>query len=429
MGELKQLDNFCDRCSSIFIYGTGKTGNNVYSYLNIRDNSKVAGFIVSDGFAGSVSGVEKEVFCLSEVVPEMQTGVIVAIQNIPFNVKQKCFEIFGHNILFMYSELQSELQDWKQKWLSRRFNDHQKDYILETEETGRDPACIYLKNIFMERNIFRIYELEDQKQFQSIRNNCNLEEFRKEYGELKLVAYNGGQSCYDEKRNVEIYIVTSHLDHMNPALQKENVYRRVIQVGAELTSVRKNCFADNLGNHISLKNKEYCECTGLYWIWKNTKGQDYVGLEHYRRRMAINDSVIDELHHKQIDAVLPIPQYGITTNLEFMKKSLVTENDWELIKDIIVKTDKSYTEIVKQYEEGFFYFSCNIGLYKRAVFDEYCSFAFSIAEQLEHYYEQHNIVRKGDRYMGYIFEHLHSVFIMKNYGRFKIYCTDLLWCG
>ena len=26
------------------------------------------------------------------------------------------------------------------------------------------------------------------------------------------------------------------------------------------------------------KNKEYCECMGLYWVRKNTKEQNYLGL-------------------------------------------------------------------------------------------------------------------------------------------------------
>ena len=39
---------------------------------------------------------------------------------------------------------------------------------------------------------------------------------------------------------------------------------------------------DNTGDHISSKNPNYCELTGLYWAWKNLDCE-YIGLCHYRR--------------------------------------------------------------------------------------------------------------------------------------------------
>ncbi len=42
-------------------------------------------------------------------------------------------------------------------------------------------------------------------------------------------------------------------------------------------------FTDDTGDSISSKNVHYSELTGWYWLWKNMRDLDVIGLCHYRR--------------------------------------------------------------------------------------------------------------------------------------------------
>ena len=80
-------------------------------------------------------------------------------------------------------------------------------------------------------------------------------------------------------KKIEIYIAVH---------KKANVLRREgyipLHVGAE-GKEDLGFVKDNTGDNISCKNPNYCELTGLYWIWKNSN-YNKVGLSHYRRFFA-----------------------------------------------------------------------------------------------------------------------------------------------
>lgn len=80
-----------------------------------------------------------------------------------------------------------------------------------------------------------------------------------------------------DNMSVEIYIAT-HKEYEFPQIDGYIP----IHVGKELSSKNLDIATDNVGNHISNLNTNFCELTALYWIWKNSKA-DIVGLVHYRR--------------------------------------------------------------------------------------------------------------------------------------------------
>ena len=83
------------------------------------------------------------------------------------------------------------------------------------------------------------------------------------------------------KKLERIYVVKSMSDRTIEQGYELASYEREILAGAELAgeSLPTGILPDNTGDNISVKNKQYCELTALYWIWKHAK-EEIVGLAH-----------------------------------------------------------------------------------------------------------------------------------------------------
>lgn len=75
----------------------------------------------------------------------------------------------------------------------------------------------------------------------------------------------------NEIKNVNIYVVScaGDLEIKESQCRGHNSY--IIQAGADLTEKRISEIVDNNGENISSLNKNFCELTAIYWIWKNIK--------------------------------------------------------------------------------------------------------------------------------------------------------------
>ena len=249
---------------------------------------------------------------------------------------------------------------------------------------------------------------------------CITEAFGEEFGSVPVIPY-----CDDiVSNNIANYVVLSHLDDVSVNELVEQGYIP-IQVGAAFTDIRKGCQTDDTGINISLKNRDYSECTAIYWIWKNTQDQRYVGINHYRRRLLLDRNSFEYIKDHDIDVVLALPHFCTETVKEFFSR-FVSQHDWAFLKEKIAAYNKDYLNQWEQYENGHFLFHGNLALWKREWFDRYCEFIFSITFAIEEEYTRRGVIRQ-DRYMGYLIENLTSFFVRIHQKEMHLACTEMKW--
>ena len=67
---------------------------------------------------------------------------------------------------------------------------------------------------------------------------------------------------------MKIYVI-AHKKYEQPFKNEPQIYK-TLTVGASNGNIsNNNALKDNVGENISEKNKNFCELTGLYWIFKN----------------------------------------------------------------------------------------------------------------------------------------------------------------
>ena len=230
---------------------------------------------------------------------------------------------------------------------------------------------------------------------------------------------------------VRIYMAKSHMDRplAQPAVLPDYVFP--LQVGASNCNQKIAALLDNKGVNISIKNVNYSELTGLYWIWKNKlcavcsedgdEGQ-YYGLVQYRRMLDFSDDDLLRLLDNDVDAVLPYPM-PYEPNIHAHHERYLKEVDWKALLMALKELQPEYAEYFPQVLEQQYLYNYNVILAKKAVLREYCEWLFPLLERTEGL-----SVPKGsdrsDRYIGYIGETLETLYFIKNADRLNVVHTE-----
>ena len=151
--------------------------------------------------------------------------------------------------------------------------------------------------------------------------------------------------------------------HKNVAIPK-HPYFLPLQAGAALHPKIDGFQPDDEGANISTRNPHFCELTCHYWAWKNLKGVDIIGLNHYRRffdferkwplftapkRFSHTQNFLKwpyrfpdlEQLLSQYDIILPSQRHWLVSNTRQYESYHVAQ-DWETLRNIITERSGEY---------------------------------------------------------------------------------------
>lgn len=232
------------------------------------------------------------------------------------------------------------------------------------------------------------------------------------------------------KKKINIYVAA----HKEAQFPDNSIY-----VSIEVGAYNKEKFlkvTDNTGDNISDKNSSFCELTAAYWILYNDNS-DIVGLTHYRRYFFKKDTnklefVLDESDIKDIlkqyDMIVPNKNYLLKyKTVKDAYVSIHKEEDWDLCKEIIIEKYPDYEEAFEQLSNSRSFYTCNMFISSKKIFDDYYKWLFDILFELEKRVDISNYDDYNKRIFGFMSERLFNVWIIKNNINIKevpVYNTD-----
>lgn len=243
-------------------------------------------------------------------------------------------------------------------------------------------------------------------------------------------------------KNVKLLIC-----YHKPDVLLQDEYMTPIHVGRAMAKKNKspddpnlkwlleNMIGDDTGENISLKNGSYNELTSLYWAWKNYDkigDPEYIGLMHYRRHFVLregetkvfNIDKIDENYFKEIN-YSPEKLSDMLDGCDFVchlgkvdniYKHYLDNHRPEDIELALSFLSSKYQNLAKEYMNQSYGNFCNMFIFPKKIFFDYCEWLFDILEKFE------NTVDTSEKRL-FISERLTGIYIyglMKEGYKYKV---------
>lgn len=175
---------------------------------------------------------------------------------------------------------------------------------------------------------------------------------------------------------------------------------------------------DDTGDHISGLNASYSELTGVYWLWKNYRDADIIGICHYRRYFITEGGFL----YSSADIRRLLSEYDmiVTKKLElrmpYYDGFASTHDEKDLIETEHVVAEK-YPEYAPLFHEMVHknetYFA-NMMICSKQLYDAYCTWLFGILFEVQRRIDTTGYDNYRKRVYGFLSEFLLTVWIVHN---------------
>lgn|GEM_PF-6771528 len=178
--------------------------------------------------------------------------------------------------------------------------------------------------------------------------------------------------------HVGVYVTT----HSGFKVPQTTLYLPM-QEGSALSNQELGFMRDDLGDNISLKNRNYKKLTALYWIWKNDTVHDVIGIVHHKRFFKNEERGVltrDEIEEILTDHDFIVPPMR-TLEGETVEEQYISDyaaEDLEILRHAIAMETPEYLTDFDEVMKGNVYCTDNQLLGKAELVKEYCAWLFPV---------------------------------------------------
>lgn len=225
-----------------------------------------------------------------------------------------------------------------------------------------------------------------------------------------------------------IYVITHKKADVSKYIDE---HYKILHVGND-TDYDIDYLLDSTGDSISHKNKNYCELTGLYWIWKNVQEEksDITGLVHYRRffttriceilynYMGIHPKTLSyktiERDLRRNDIIVPRKKKAFKT-VAGTYSCFHRADDLKQMEESIIRVHPEYRSTYRKVMCSHSYYYANMMLCRRELLEQYSEWLFALLDDFESHIDIDTYTDPYQaRVFGFISERILQVWIEKN---------------